>query len=409
MEFQEINEKEYQSFWESHPLKSFLSSLEIAKLREESNWKAHFVGVKENQKLIAAAMLLSHERHFGKREFYSPRGYLMDFENLDLLTFFTGEVKKYVRNQGGYVLRMDPYLLYKQRDIDGNIVEGGEDHSKVVEKLLSLKYRRVPTPLMEQVGWMFCLDLKGKTEEEILKEMKPNVRNIIHKTEKFGIVVRELSYDELEEFQNIMEETSKRKGFSNRKLSYYQKMYELFSKKGEVKFFITELNIKDYRDKLLDEKSEKEEKKNHLGEAKYNDAARANLEKEILSLEKRIQEAEQILSEKKTDVITLSGSMFMLIQPEVIYLSSGNYEEYMKFNSQYLIQWKLIQYGLQHGFQRHNFYGIPENINTHPKDYGIYEFKRGFNGYVEELIGEFELPISWHYMLFSLLHQLKRK
>ena len=409
MEFQEINEKEYQSFWESHPLKSFLSSLEIAKLREESNWKAHYVGVKENQKLIAAAMLLSHERHFGKREFYSPRGYLMDFENLDLLTFFTGEVKKYVRNQGGYVLRMDPYLLYKQRDIDGNIVEGGEDHSKVVEKLLSLKYRRVPTPLMEQVGWMFCLDLKGKTEEEILKEMKPNVRNIIHKTEKFGIVVRELSYDELEEFQNIMEETSKRKGFSNRKLSYYQKMYELFSKKGEVKFFITELNIKDYRDKLLDEKSEKEEKKNHLGEAKYNDAARANLEKEILSLEKRIQEAEQILSEKKTDVITLSGSMFMLIQPEVIYLSSGNYEEYMKFNSQYLIQWKLIQYGLQHGFQRHNFYGIPENINTHPKDYGIYEFKRGFNGYVEELIGEFELPISWHYMLFSLLHQLKRK
>ncbi|MBQ6135275.1 MAG: peptidoglycan bridge formation glycyltransferase FemA/FemB family protein [Bacilli bacterium] len=409
MEFQEINEKEYRSFWENHPLKSFLSSPEIAKLREESNWKAHYVGVRENQKLIAAAMLLSHERHLGKREFYSPRGYLMDFENLDLLAFFTKEVKKYVKNQGGYVLRMDPYLLYKQRDIDGNVVEGGEDHSRVVEKLLSLKYRRVPTPLMEQVGWMFCLDLKDKTEEEILKEMKPNVRNIIHKTEKFGIVVRELSYDELEEFQSIMEETSKRKGFSNRKLSYYQKMYELFSKQGEVKFFITELNIKDYRDKLLDEKSEKEEKKNHLGEAKYNDAARANLEKEIASLEKRIQEAEQILSEKGTDVITLSGSMFMLIQPEVIYLSSGNYEEYMKFNSQYLIQWKLIQYGIQHEFQRHNFYGIPENINTHPKDYGIYEFKRGFNGYVEELIGEFELPISWHYTLFSLLHRLKRK
>ena len=409
MEFQEINEKEYRSFWENHPLKSFLSSPEIAKLREESNWKAHYVGVRENQKLIAAAMLLSHERHLGKREFYSPRGYLMDFENLDLLAFFTKEVKKYVKNQGGYVLRMDPYLLYKQRDIDGNVVEGGEDHSRVVEKLLSLKYRRVPTPLMEQVGWMFCLDLKDKTEEEILKEMKPNVRNIIHKTEKFGIVVRELSYDELEEFQSIMEETSKRKGFSNRKLSYYQKMYELFSKQGEVKFFITELNIKDYRDKLLDEKSEKEEMKNHLGEAKYNDAARANLEKEIASLEKRIQEAEQILSEKGTDVITLSGSMFMLIQPEVIYLSSGNYEEYMKFNSQYLIQWKLIQYGIQHEFQRHNFYGIPENINTHPKDYGIYEFKRGFNGYVEELIGEFELPISWHYTLFSLLHRLKRK
>jgi lipid II:glycine glycyltransferase (peptidoglycan interpeptide bridge formation enzyme) len=94
-------------------------------------------------------------------------------------------------------------------------------------------------------------------------------------------------------------------------------------------------------------------------------------------------------------------------QPEVIYLSSGNYEEFLKFDSQYLIQWKLIKYGIEHGFKKHNFYGIPANINEHPKDYGIYEFKRGFNGYVEELIGEFELPITWHYNLFKLIHKMK--
>ena len=57
----------------------------------------------------------------------------------------------------------------------------------------------------------------------------------------------------------------------------------------------------------------------------------------------------------------------------------------------------------------HNFYGIPANINEHPKDYGIYEFKKGFNGYVEELIGEFELPITWHYKLFKLIHKMRGK
>ena len=95
--------------------------------------------------------------------------------------------------------------------------------------------------------------------------------------------------------------------------------------------------------------------------------------------------------------------MFMLIQPEVIYLSSGNYEEYMNFNSQYLIQWELIKYGIENGFKKHNFH-----INEHPKDYGIYEFKRGFNGYVEELIGEFALPITWHYKLFDIIHKIKK-
>ena len=78
---------------------------------------------------------------------------------------------------------------------------------------------------MEQVGWMFSLGLEGKTEDQILKEMKPNTRNTIRKAEKIGITVKELSYDELDRFQNIMIETGERKGFSVRDVSYYQEMY----------------------------------------------------------------------------------------------------------------------------------------------------------------------------------------
>lgn len=408
MKFQEITEKEYREFWENHPLKTFLSAPEISKLRQKSNWDTYYVGVKEKKKIIAATMLLAHKRHFNKYEFYSPRGYLLDFNNHDLVNFFTEELKKYIKDKNGYVLRIDPYVIYKQRDIDGNIVEDGVNNEKVVENLLNLGFIKVPVENKEQVGWMFSLGLEGKTEEQILKEMKPNTRNQIRKTEKFGISVNEIGYDELDRFQSIMEETSKRKGFANRKLEYYQEMYKLFHDKNEVKFFITELNLKNYIEGLEAERVEKENKINSLTDAKYNDGAKKNLTNEIASIDKRIAESKEIIEKNGSDVITLSGSMFMLIKPEVIYLSSGNYEEYMKFNSQYLIQWELIKYGIENGFKKHNFYGIPENINTHPKDYGIYEFKRGFNGYVEELIGEFALPITWHYKLFDLIHKIKR-
>ena len=407
MKFQEITEKKYEKFWEKHPLKTFLSSPKISKLREKNGWTTYYVGVFKEDKLLAATMLLSHKRHFNKYEFYSPRGYLLDFKDKEVLEFFTIEIKKFIKQKNGYILRIDPYVYYKERDIDGNIVENGIDNSDIVAHLLKLGYIKVKTENMEQVGWMFSLDLDGKTEEQILKEMKPNTRNTIRKAEKIGINVKEISYDELERFQSIMEETSKRKGFSNRKLSYYQDMYKLFSKDNEEKFFITELNLKEYIERLEKEKEEKEEKISKLSDAKYNDGAKKNLTNEIESLNKRIRESKEIINEKKTDIITLSGSMFMLIQPEVIYLSSGNYEEFMKFNSQYLIQWELIKYGIKNKFKKHNFYGIPENINTHPKDYGIYEFKRGFNGYVEELIGEYELPITWHYNLMNLIHKIK--
>ena len=407
MNFVQLTEKQYQKYWENHPLKTFLSAIEIAKLRKTNNWNVDYVGVKQDNNLIAATMLLSHKRHFNRYEFYSPRGFLLDYNNKQLLEFFTKEIFKFIKNKKGYVLRIDPYVINKQRDIDGEIVENGLDNTNVVDHLLKLGYKKVPTNKLEQVSWMFSLDLEGKTEEQILKEMKPNTRNTIRKAEKNCISIKELTYDELEKFQNIMIETGERKGFAIRDVSYYQEMYKLFHSKEQVKYYITELNLNDYINNLKIEKTKKEEKIANLGSAKYNDAQKKNLENEILSYEKRIVEALKIKEKVNKDTITLSGSMFIMIKPEIVYLSSGNYEEYMKFNSQYLLQWKMIEYGLENGFKKYNFYGIPANINTHPKDYGIYEFKRGFNGYVEELIGEFELPISWHYYLFHIIHKLK--
>ena len=407
MKFVELTEKEYENYWENHPLKTFLSAPKISKLREKNNWTTYFVGVKENKKIVAAAMLLSHKRKFNVNEFYSPRGFLLDFKNKELLNYFVEQVKEFIKNKKGYVLRIDPYVIYKERDINGDIVEGGEDNSNIVNHLNELGFKKVKTEDMEQVGWMFSLDLEGKTEEDILKEMKPNTRNTIRKAEKLGIKMTELSYEELDRFQSIMEETGERKGFAIRNVDYFQNMYNLFHEQEEVKYYVTELNLKEYTRRLEEEKKEKEEKLNSLGEAKYKDGERKNLTKEIESLDKRILDSNEIMKKTKKEIITLSGSMFVLIQPEIIYLSSGNYEEYMKFNSQYLIQWELIKYGIKHGFKKHNFYGIPENINEHPKDYGIYEFKRGFNGYVEELIGEFELPLTYHYHIFKLLRKLR--
>ena len=325
MQFLEITEEEYRKYWENHPLKAFLSAPEIGELRKSNGWDVYFVGVKKKSDVAAAAMIVSHKRHFGKYEFYAPRGVLVDYEDKELLNYFLKEIKKFVKEHHGYIFRMDPYVIYKERDIDGNIVEGGEDHSNVVSFLEEFGFKKVSIPEMEQVGWMFSLPLEGKSREQILKEMKPNTRNTIRKTEKIGITVKELGYDELDRFQNIMVETGERKNFSIRSVDYYKKMYELFHDKGEVKYYVTELDLVKYKEKLEEEKKNATEKLSSLSDAKYNDGQRKNLENEIASYEKRIKEAEDIRKEKNTDVITLSGSMFMIIQPEIIYLSSGNY------------------------------------------------------------------------------------
>ena len=408
MKFIKLTEKEYRNFWENHPLKTFLSAPEIGHLRKNNGWDLEYVGVKDNKSLVAATMLVSIKRKLGKKEFYSPRGYLIDFNNKELVNYFTEELKKYIKKNNGYVLRIDPYVIYKQRDIDGNIVENGIDNSSVVSNLYRLGFKKVPIKDMEQVGWMFSLDIGEKKEKEILDEMKPNTRNTIRKASKIGITIRELAYDELDKFQDIMIQTGQRKNFSIRKLSYYQDMYKLLHDKNQIKYVITELDLNNYLERLEEDREKKVKELSKLNDAKYNDGKRKSLNNEISSFDKRIKETKDIRKSTGKDKIILSVSMFILIQPEIIYLSSGNYEEYLHFNSQYLIQWDMIKYGIAHKFKKHNFYGIPANINERPKDYGIYEFKRGFNGYVEELIGEFELPIAKEYYILKLIHKIRK-
>ncbi len=69
------------------------------------------------------------------------------------------------------------------------------------------------------------------------------------------------------------------------------------------------------------------------------------------------------------------------------------------------MQWEMMQYGLEHGFKKYNFYGIP---GMPSKEDGVYNFKRGFDGYIEELIGDYEYPVSFYYYIHKLIHIIKR-
>ncbi len=303
MEFQELTKKEYQNYWENHPLKSFLSSVEFGELKEKYNWKSYFVGVKKNKQIIVAAMLLSHKRDLNQYEFYSPKGFLMNYQDQKLLEFFIEELRKYIKDKKGYILRIEPYLTYKENDNNVNIV---------VDKLLELGFNKVKST------WMHVINLEGKKEQEILKELKQTARNKIKEAEKSGVVIKEINENELDLFYDIM------KGqFPKKTLLYYQNMYQTFHKKEEIKFLITE---------------------------------------------------------KQSDNTILSGSIFILKKPEVICFSNRYYKEYLKYNPQYLIHWELIKYGLENGYKKYIAYRLPKDFNSYTEEL-IGEFELPINRY----------------------------
>ncbi len=396
MKFRELSIDEYKKFIKNYKNSNFFQDNRMDNYSKFKGYISYYVGVEDNKNIVAAARLLAKKSKFGKYNFSSPRGLLVDYNNFELLEFFVNNLKKYIKTKNGLVLKIDPYIIYKSRDIEGS--ETKEiNNSNIVNNLKKLGFIHGGFTrgydLSGQGRWYFVLDLENKSLDDIQKGMKANHRNIIRKAEKYGVEIKQIEYNDLPTFKHITEDTSARIGFSDKSLVYYQTMYDSF--KDEVKYLIAYLNVDKYKEKLKEELEINQNKYKLLSDTTTGKAKELKIT--IDGLIKRLDESNH-LKEKQ---IPISCAMFMLYNGEVDYLFSGSLSEYKNLYAQYLIQWHMIKYAIENNYKKYNFFGISGIFDKKDSEYGVYEFKKGFGGVVEELIGDFYLPTS-------ILYKIKR-
>ena len=404
MIFGELTEKEFTDFVETRPEKNFFQTVMMKNRIAKNDLETYLVGVKENGSVIGASFIAETGHHFmGKKTYEAYKGFILDYHNHQLLKFMTEEVKKFLKNKNGLRLIIDPYIVNVSRDMDANEIDG-VDNRDVRKYLEELGYRYNEDG--EQVKWCYCLDINGKSSEELFNEMRPSTRNNINKTiSKFKLNIRTLERNQLAEFKKITSDTCERRDFMDKTLEYYQDMYDFFG--DDVTFKICELNCDTYIKSLEEENEILKRRVEELSDSSSNKKKKETMRKDIENNLKKIDDTKN-LKEKKGNIIPLSAAMFVLYGDEIVYLFSGSYEELMKFCGQYRLQWEIIKYAADHGYKRYNFYGIQDVFNPQGKDYGVYEFKKGFGGYVEELLGSFILPLSFEATIYDLLRKLKR-
>ncbi len=402
MNFTELTDEEFRKFVDTQDTKNFFQTIMMKERMEKEGIPVYVVGVKKDDKVVAASLIAETSHSFlGYKSFEAYKGFILDYHDKELVSFMTSEVKKYLKEKKALRLFIDPYIVNVTRDMDANEIEG-EDNRDVAQYLHELGY--VDHPDGAQVKWTYCLDL-NKSEDEIFKDFKSNHKNIINKCiNKYKLHVRQIDYDELNIFKECTESTCLRRGFPDKSLEYYQDMYNAF--KDQVKYLICSIHLSEYKESLEENNRLLEEKISKLSDAPANEKKRENFKQDIATNNKNIAYVEE-LQKDHDDEIVLACAMFMTYGDEVVYLFSGSYEEYIKFNGQYLIQWDIIKYAIENHYKRYNFYGIQDVFNPKGKDRGVYEFKKGFGGYVEELLGSFELSISPVNGLYKLLKKIK--
>lgn len=403
MKFIELNEEEFTSFVNTHKTKNFFQTVMMRNHLRKAGHETYLVGVKKDKNIIAAAMLSSTNHNFmGKRTFESLKGFILDYEDKELLKFMTKEVVRFLKSKKALRLIIDPYIPHVSRDIDANEIEG-VDNRHIASYLLNLGYQKTTSP---QVKWCYCMDINGLEKDELFKTFRSSTRNNINKTiNKFKLEVKTLAKEELSIFKKITSDTCDRRSFNDKSLSYYESMYDEF--KDNVTFKVVYLNCDTYIETLKQENVNLLEKINELSDGASNKKKKEVMKKDITNNEQKIIDTLKIKQENG-NLVPLSAAMFILYGDEIVYLFSGSYAKFMSFCGQYRLQWEIIKYAADNKYQRYNFYGIQDVFNKDGKDYGVYEFKKGFGGYVEELLGPFEIGISKEYKLYQGLKGVKR-
>lgn len=404
MKFCELSDQEFEKFALNHEQSNFFQSLYMKELLIKENREVYLLGLKDDKdNVIAATLLASSNSFMGKKTFEALKGFLIDYSNEELVLTFTNYIKKFINEHNGFRLTIDPYIVFKQRDTDANIIKDGIDNSFVKDYLLKNGFKEMKNSA--QVKWTYVLDINGKSSEELLKLCRSNTRNYINRTmNKYKLVMEELPYEKLDVFKKITQDTCDRRGFHDRSLAYYQNMYKIF--KDKLKVLVTKLDCNLYIKTLEDEKNGYLDKIKNLSDSASNKKKKEIMKKDITSIDKKIEEV-NLLKQEHGEYIILSGAMFVLYGNEIVYLFSGSYDEYMKYCGQYRLQWEMIKYAADNNYKRYNFYGIKDVFDKNGKDYGVYEFKKGFNGYVEELFGAYETGTNLTYRIYTLLKSIK--
>ena len=224
--FSKIDKEQYKDFY-SKNAQSFMQSYEWGEFNKIGrNQIPHYVGLIEDGKVLCEALLLE-KRMFNLSYFYSPRGFIIDFNNYELLKKFTIELGKYIKKNNGIYLKFDPEIEYQEIDDNACPIPSGYNNYDLFNNIISLGYKHTGfTKHFEnnQPRYTFIIDLSNdmKTLE---KNIHKSVMKKIRKTFEYDMVFRKSSNVDL--FYELLTKTSEKDGFMPYTREYYNNAYKM--------------------------------------------------------------------------------------------------------------------------------------------------------------------------------------
>ena len=229
----DIEKERYEGFVKSNVKSHFLQSYAWGEFSSVAKGLTpHYVGVTENDKLIATALLLQKKLPLGYSYFYCPRGFVVDYYDINTLRFLTEEIKKYTKKYKSIFTKIDPDIIWSLKDNDYNEKSLPYDSKVIFNNIKSLGFKHKGfTKNFEtmQPRYTFRIDM-NQSLEEIESKFSKTTKQRIKKATNLDTKVRIGDINDIEKFSELMLITEARKNFLSYDLDYYKKLYEIYNK-----------------------------------------------------------------------------------------------------------------------------------------------------------------------------------
>ncbi len=309
---------EYEQFLKNHSKGHFMQSPQWAQLK--SNWK-YEVALERNEKgeLIGSVAFLIRRLPYTKYNImYAPRGPVCDIHNYELLNKLIDDAKEMGKKHNACVIIVDPDVK--------------SEESEYVKVLNNAGFKGKNGKNFEgtQPRFVFRLDVKNKSVDELMAEFHSKTRYNIRVALKNGVKVKIEGKEAAKTFYEIMLETGMRDNFVTRPLSYFENMLDCLGENAR-------LYMAYYEGKPI------------------------------------------------------AGTLAARYGNKVWYLYGASSNAYRNVMPNYLLQLEMIRWAVDTGCDIYDFRGVSGDLSPENPLYGLYKFKKGFSGELTEFIGEFEL------------------
>ncbi len=413
-----LKEEKYESFLKEQPKSHFLQSYawgELSKVKK--NLTPYYLGlIDEKKNIVATALLLQKHLPLNYCYFYCPRGYIIDYENEELLTEMTKQIIKFAKSKKAIFVKIDPDLIYK----DYNYLDEEQplpyDTNKIFENLKKLGYKHLGfTKNFEtmQPRYTFRIDL-NQSLEEIESHFSKTTKQRIAKAKKLDTYVEIGTEKDLKEFYHLMTLTESRKDFVSYNEDYYDTLYDILNggENSKAILFLGKVDIDKTIKKIKENLKQVNNQISILPIDNLSKSAKNKLNELTKQKENYNQEIKKYEEYKKEygNNLTLSAHMIVEYADKAWVLYAGNHNILTETYVNYYTYEEHIKYCKEKGLKVYDQFGTIGDLSKDNPRFGLHEFKKKFGGDYIEFLGEFDYVTNrLMYFIFTKLVPFYRK